>query len=100
MIQRFTPPDLKLLNLRATRHWPSAGSITTRFHDDALISDLSKGDSDSATDQCGSKPTMLCLYFRRILPLSLASANKQAGCGLIKPFVEPDRPARRAGKQS
>jgi len=85
MIQRFTPPTLQLLNLRATDIGRPLGDITTRFHDDRLISDCRKVIQDSAPIQCEVEADNARLYLRRILPYR-SHGDKQAG--VVITFVD------------
>jgi len=78
VIQRFTPPTVQLLNLRATDIGRPLGDITMRFDDDHLISDCRKVIQDSAPIQREIEADNARLYLRRVLPYC-SHGDKQAG---------------------
>ncbi|WP_442510416.1 CheR family methyltransferase [Novipirellula sp. SH528] len=67
-IQRFTPPTVKLLNLRSTDIGRPFSDITTRFIDDCLLSDCRKVIRESTPIQSTIEGDDSRMYLRRILP--------------------------------
>ena len=68
LIQRFTPPTVELMNLRSTDIGRPLSDITTRFHDDCLVSDCRKVLEESVTTQSEIEGENSRLYLRRITP--------------------------------
>jgi len=68
LIQRFTPPTVKLLNVRSTDIGRPLSDITTRFIDDCLLSDCRKVIQEAKPIQSEIEGEQSRMYLRRILP--------------------------------
>lgn len=68
LIQRFTPPTVKLLNVRSSDIGRPLSDITTRFVDDCLLSDCQKVLQDGLPIQGEIKGEDARMYLRRVLP--------------------------------
>jgi len=68
LIQRFTPPTVRLLNVRTTDIGRPLSDITTRFMDDSFLNDCQKVIRGSNPIQCAIEGENARMYLRRILP--------------------------------
>ncbi len=67
-IQRFTPPTVQLLNVRATDIGRPLSDITTRFVDEFFLNDCQKVIRDATPLQSTLEGENSRMYLRRILP--------------------------------
>ncbi len=68
LIQRFTLPTVKLLNVRASDIGRPLSDITTRFVDDSLLSDCRQVIKDGSPLQGEIEGDESRMYLRRVLP--------------------------------
>ncbi len=85
MIQRFTPPTIKLLNLRSTDIGRPFSDITTRFIDGNLLSDCRKVIQESTPIQSEVEGENSRMYLRRILPYR---SHGDGVLGVVITFVD------------
>jgi two-component system CheB/CheR fusion protein len=85
LIQRFTPPTVQLLNVRATDVGRPLSDITTRFIDNHFLNDCQNVIRDAAAIQSTVEGENSRMYLRRILPYR--SQGDQV-VGVVVTFVD------------